>query len=98
MKVVKKLLLSAALVFGLNSVASAQIYEEGQIDINAGVGLGSTVGPGGGLPIGISADFGITDEISVGSYFGFVSNTETLGIAEATFTNLIIGARGAYHL
>lgn len=88
----------AAMLVLFTGNANAQYGGSGQMDLNVGVGLGSTIGVGGGLPISAAFDYGINDNISVGAYAGFVSQTEDLGFISAKYTNLIIGARGAYHL
>ncbi len=89
---------AAAMLVLFAGNANAQYGGQGQMDLNVGIGLGSTVGVGGGLPIAASFDYGINDNISVGGYAGFVSQTEDLGVITAKYTNLILGARGAYHL
>ncbi len=51
-----------------------------------------------GLPIGLSADYGITDNISLGAYAGYASTTEEFGgFGKWKYTYIIVGARGAYH-
>lgn len=88
----------AAMLVLFTGNANAQYGGSGQMDLNVGVGLGTTLGLGGGLPIAASFDYGINDNISVGAYAGFLSQTEDLGFFTTKQTNLIIGARGAYHL
>jgi len=89
---------AAAMLVLFTGNANAQYGGSGQMDLNVGVGLGTTLGLGGGLPIAASFDYGINDNISVGAYAGFLSQTEDLGFFTTKQTNLIIGARGAYHL
>lgn len=88
----------AAMLVLFTGNANAQYGGKGQMDLNVGVGLGTTVGLGGGLPISAAFDYGINDNISVGGYAGFVSQTEDLGFFTTKQTNLIVGVRGAYHL
>ncbi len=66
------------------------------IDINAGIGLGTTL-TGTGIPISASLGYGINENISVGGYLGFAQTKEDFGSGTWTYTNFIIGARGAYH-
>ncbi len=68
----------------------------GAIDINAGIGLGTTLS-GTGIPISASVMYGMNENISVGGYFGFASTSEDFGMGTWTYTNIIIGGRGAYH-
>ena len=81
-------------------------FAKGQIDVNAGIGLIRTFYSGHSTavpPISISADYGITDKISVGGFFGYTSTKDrysyyydTRDYVKYSFT--IIGVRGAYHL
>lgn len=66
-------------------------FGEGDIIINAGIGLGTTFSYGGslGLPFGGSVEYGITDVIGVGGETGFSS-----GSGLSVF---YIGAKGSYH-
>lgn len=66
-------------------------FAQGQYDLNVGIGLGATLGVGGGLPISASLDFGINDQISIGGYFGFIN------FPESNFSYSIFGGRAAYH-
>ncbi len=66
---------------------SAQSFNKGDINVGAGIGLGSRFG--GGLPIAIHGEYGITDAISGGVYAAFVSHSY--------WTYTVIGVRGAYH-
>ena len=86
-------ILFAAILFGSQKV-SAQAFNKGNFDINAGIGVGGSFG----LPIGLSADYGVSDKISIGAYAGYASTTEELlpGI-KWKYTYIIVGARGAYH-
>ncbi len=78
--------------------AKAQ-YAVGQIDLNLGIGLIPTFGVGtGGLPISVSGEYGITEEIGVGAYLGYSRSRDNLFLfGDATYSYLIFGARGSYH-
>lgn len=101
-KIFSTLGIAAAMLAFFSSNANAQYGGKGQMDLNVGVGLGTTLGLGGGLPISAALDYGINDNISVGGYVGFVSQKEEtasiLGTFTTSYTNIIVGARGAYHL
>lgn len=66
-------------------------FQEGDIVINVGVGLGTTFSFGGtlGLPLGGGVEYGITDAIGIGGDVGFAS-----GDGLSVF---YIGAKGSYH-
>ncbi len=94
-----------ALVF-FGTTLNAQIetgnsnFAKGDIDINAGIGLlktyyssTSTVMP----PLSVSAEYGITDKISVGGFLGFSTAREEWFGGQVDYTFLILGARGSYH-
>ncbi|TNE78581.1 MAG: hypothetical protein EP332_13950 [Bacteroidetes bacterium] len=78
--------------------ASAQ-YEPGQMDFNLGIGLVPTFGAGnGGLPISISGDYGIKENIGIGGYLGYARSSETLPFfGKTTYSYFILGLRGTYH-
>lgn len=97
--IMKKVLFILALAFtGLNM--NAQVFEEGALLGNVGVGLGFTYGLGNTAvpPIALSADYGITENIAVGGYLGYASSTEDILGYEWKYSYTIIGARGTYHL
>ncbi len=72
-------------------VGYSQVFEKGNVILNAGIGLGSTFTFAGlGLPIGGGAEFGITDAIGVGGEIGFVS--------ASGLSILYVGPKGYYHL
>lgn len=81
--------------------ANAQ-YEKGNIDVNVGFGLGSTIGAGKTQlpPLSLSVDYGYSDQISIGGYLGYTSSKDEFPILNYSwkFSYLIIGVRGAYHL
>ncbi|MGB1031299.1 MAG: hypothetical protein ACPGWM_01730 [Flavobacteriales bacterium] len=95
----KKALLILAVLFSSVSM-SAQVYEQGAILANAGVGLGFTYGIGNTAipPIALSADYGVTDNIAIGGYLGYAAAKEEILGYEWKYSYTIIGARGTYHL
>lgn len=96
MKKVLTLIIVAIIGFGFNTQAQ---YEKGQIDANVGIGLLATFGAGKAQipPISLALDFGITDNISLGGYFGYSTFKEEIMNYSWNYTYMIIGARGAYH-
>lgn len=92
----KKLIACFTLLFAIYLVQPtttlAQYGGSGSIDINAGIGIGSTLA-GDGMPFSLSADYGYNEEISIGGYFGYASTD--LGFWK--YTHTIIGARSIYH-
>lgn len=81
------------MVFG-QSNANAQTFQEGDLVIDAGIGLGSTYSWGGlGLPLGADLEYGVSNldvgSIGVGGSLGFVSG--------GSLTIFYIGGRGSYH-
>ena len=81
--------------------AKAQ-YEAGQSDINLGVGFVTFgLNGDGALPISLSYEYGLNDNVSVGAFAGYASAEEEFAGYGAnytwTYSYLIIGARGAYH-
>lgn len=71
----------------------AQAYEQGSSVIQATVGLGG----GLGMPIGLAYDYGLKERISLGGYVGYASKTVNYGFFDASFTYILVGARGNYH-
>lgn len=66
-------------------------FQEGDLIINAGIGLGTTFSYSGtlGLPLGGGVEYGITDAIGVGGEAGFASG--------GGLSVFYIGAKGSYH-
>jgi hypothetical protein len=111
----KNKLLLVFLLFALTSSdSSAQSFLKGQKDLNIGLGLGNRfVGRGysRSLPaFNLSLDYGITDEISLGAYFGYSAATYEYQLYRQCgngnfgyyndvyhWTFYILGVRGAYH-
>lgn len=100
----KNLLVIVPLIIGMLTFTSsnlkAQSFQEGDIVVDAGIGLGHTYSFGGfgtglglGLPFGAGVEYGVTKlnvgTIGVGGNFGYVGG-DVLNI-------LYIGARGSYH-
>lgn len=100
----KRLLTILAAVILIPMMVQAQETSEvqptfrgsGAMDINVGLGLGSTL-TGTGIPFNASLGYGINENISVGGYLGFASTKQDLGVGTWNYTNIIIGGRGSYH-
>lgn len=92
-------ILATCLTVFLFSVTAKAQYEQGQSDINLGIGFapfglnGSSTVP----PISVSYEYGIKENISVGGYFGYTASESVAGAYTSKFTYMIIGARGSYH-
>lgn len=95
----KKLCLFLIVLFFASVTLSAKgIYNEGDNDLNAGIGLGSTlVGSLTLPPIAASYEIGFTPEISGGGYLGFAMSEDSWSSYTWKYTHIIIGARGSYH-
>ncbi|NET36775.1 MAG: porin family protein [Cyanothece sp. SIO1E1] len=79
-------------------------FSKGQWDVNAGIGLIRTFyGSHRGVvpPVSVSAELGVTDNISVGGYIGYTSTKDRFGFLDdfdvVKYSFVIIGARGSYH-
>lgn len=66
-------------------------FQESDLVLNAGIGLGTTFTFAGslGLPFGAGLEYGITDAIGVGGFAGYASG--------GGLSVLYIGAKGSYH-
>ncbi len=73
----------------------AQSYQKGDNLLSAGLGLGAYTA--GGIPIGISYERGITDEISVGGSVDYARYGYRSGGYKWNYTFIYVGARGSYH-
>ncbi|MFC5623713.1 outer membrane beta-barrel protein [Algoriphagus winogradskyi] len=98
----KKIILSTiAFLFAVTVIneVQAQQFQQGQMDLNIGVGLVPTFGTGDvGIPLSASLDYGITDQISIGGYLGYAGSNDNIPfLGKISYTYLIFGARGAYH-
>jgi hypothetical protein len=107
----KKLLLSfLVVVFAFTQLhAQESTFKKGDKVVNLGIGIGSTWGFGlyektvipaisGSFEVGIVNLLNDKASIGVGGYFGFSSFKSTYSsIYYSTASDLIIGARGAFH-
>ena len=89
-------LVIAALVLSTGQQAQAQSFQEGDLVLHAGFGVGNTFnsyGSGTGIPIGVAAEYGITD-FNTGS----LGVGLDLGYQSMDFLNILfIGAKASYH-
>ena len=95
------LLLLSNNTFSQSDFFESPNFSEGQIDVNIGIGLIPTFYSGnrGLLPLNISGEYGITDDISVGGYIGFsTSRSSVINKNDVRYTYTIIGVRGSYHV
>ena len=107
MKTYCKSFIALAFALSLGTAANAQMFQKGQIDLNLGVSIGSTLsGSGAGYstslpPLSASVDYGVTDKISVGGFLGYASSKfKYAGFGtdyEYKYTYTVFGVRGAYH-
>ncbi len=92
--------LAAAMLFFSNDKANAQYGGQGQIDVNVGIGVASYLSSGATsslMPIGVSAEYGINDNVSVGGFLGYSSADYDYGFWKVGYSYTLIGARAAYH-
>lgn len=88
----KFLSLSTFILFiGLTASAQQSGYSKGDQLVNIGIGINSSYS--GGIPFGASYENGITDDISVGGSFDYLSHD----YLTFKFTAIYFGARGSYH-
>lgn len=101
----KKAIFSLMAICSFSLYAGAQdiSYEQGNIMVNAGVGIGNLYWGSGyksSLPINptASVEYGVSDRISVGVGAGYSSvKLDLSGFDEIKYTGLSITARGSYH-
>ena len=78
-KIILPLFTSALLLISM--ATKAQSFQKGQTDINIGIGLGNTFIDGSYRnylpPLSISAEYGITNDVSLGGYFGIAGASYT---------------------
>lgn len=75
----------------------AQAYQQGDKLLNLGIGLNGYYG--GGLPIGGSFEYGVTDQISVGAQIDFYTWGYNFGSGyKYRYTFIPIALRGSYHV
>lgn len=101
-KLLSSLFIVTLLTFSSEGVM-AQAYQKGDKLLNVGIGFGgyyNGVGYGaGGVPIGASFEYGITDQISVGAQADFYSRNLGLGLgSDYRVTIIPIAIRGSYHV
>jgi hypothetical protein len=98
----KRILLLSVLVIFIASMSFGQMaYNKGDQVASLGIGLGGVAGSygTGGLPISLAYEYGFNENISFGGLFGYASTSESSYYGDDwKWTNIIIGARGAYHL
>jgi hypothetical protein len=96
MKQVSLMVMAVVAILLISTSGKAQDVQtvKGKNYLNAGIGLGSFGLTGTGLPITLSLEHGITDQISVGGQLGFIRTTYN---SSTRWTYYIIGARGSYH-
>lgn len=88
------LLLAAVATLGVHQ-SQAQVYSKGASLLNIGVGLGA--GYGGGTPIGLAYDYGVTKNISLGVQVDYMSWKYAGYGGDYTYRFIPVGVRGAYH-
>ena len=85
------------------AVGNYNSYHPGSIVLNAGlsvglIGVANPYGtPSGFLPITLSGEFSITEEISAGAFVAFYTNTYHFSGYEGHDNYFSVGARGVFH-
>ena len=80
----------------LTVVVYAQ-HSQGDINLSVGLGIAPTYGVSGGLPISLSGELGITNDISVGGYLSFSTASKSFLGGKWNYSFFILGTRGSYH-
>ena len=94
----KKIIILFFMMISMAIVSNAQNAFQ-QNDKLLGVGLGLNSYYNGGSPVGVSYEIGVTDNISVGGSFDYISKTyEYAGAADTKFSTFYLAARASYHL
>jgi hypothetical protein len=88
------ILLCAVINLNAQDKGSSALFNKGTKIISAGIGLGGTFG----IPIALGAEFGVTDNIGVGAIAGYGRRSYGTGTFGYAVNNILIGARGNYHL
>jgi hypothetical protein len=78
-----------------NDANAQKLFDKGDALFNAGIGTGNIYG--GGLPIQVSAEWFVTDAISVGPYLGFTSWRYRTAGYRWNYTFFDLGGKGSYH-
>lgn len=106
LKTLIKSFVAVAFAMSIGTVANAQMFQKGNLDLNLGVSVGSTLTGGSGYstsipPLSVAVDYGVTDKISVGGFLGYSSAGYKFGgfgtTYEWKYTYTVFGVRGAYH-
>jgi hypothetical protein len=92
--IMKKILLLVAFSTILTIQSQAQ-YDKGEFLLNVGIGAGYYYA--GGVPLIASAEWFVTDKISVGPYIGYTTWNHNYFSNDYRYTFLDIGGRGSYH-
>lgn len=95
-------LLSLVALFMVSGIgfSSGQAYERGDKLLNVGVGVGSqfmAAGAKGTPPVGVSLEFGASDQISIGGYAGYAGAKVETVVGDWKYNYIIVGGRGSYH-
>ena len=95
----KRSLFTTALLLFFAFGAYAQ-HVQGDINANVGLGIAPVFGVGKVKlpPVGVSVEYGIQDDISVGGYLGFSQYGEEFQGGKWRYSYIIIGPRASYHL
>ena len=91
-----KMVFLFSVVLASQAYAQEYGYNKGDKLVNVGVGVNSYYS--GGIPLSISYEQGITDQISVGAGIDYLSDKYKAGSASYKFTALYFGARASYHV
>ncbi len=98
-----------AILFAVSAKAQNTTFTEGDKVLNLGLGIGSTLYTGGFYgssipPLSASLEFNVVDElfdesssIGVGGYLGYAGYNYKGFNSDYSFSNIILGARGAFH-
>jgi hypothetical protein len=93
--------LLTVLVIGFFALLSAQdanaqkLFDKGDALFNAGLGTGNIYG--GGIPLQVSAEWFVTDAISVGPYIGYTSWRHRAYGYRWNYNFFDLGGKGSYH-
>ncbi|EGD34453.1 hypothetical protein HMPREF9071_0899 [Capnocytophaga sp. oral taxon 338 str. F0234] len=88
-KKMKKLLVLASIFLAISSASAQAALDRGGVQLNGGFGF-----TGWGIPVYVGADFGVTDQISVGGELFY----RTDKVAGVRYNNFGVLANANYHL
>lgn len=89
----KKILAVAGLFFAVSTASAQGTLEQGNLQVNAGVGLSTW-----GLPVVVGLDYGIARDFTIGAEASYRSKSETVaGLGKWKLTSFGIAANGNYH-